>query len=77
MHIIAVFNRSQLVDQILSNLATAGVIEQHEMDKVREELEPVDSDSLIALLLESHQMREDTGNADAVPIVPIGQISLN
>jgi len=77
MRIIAVLHRQQLIDQILSNLATAGIIKQDEMDRVKEELESVDADSLVALLLESHQMREDTGQADAMPIVPIGEISLN
>jgi len=74
---IIVVNRQQIIDLIISNLATAGIIEQKDMKFVSKELEPVSDEELITVLIKSIQMQEDTGKADAMPIVPIGEISLN
>lgn len=77
MRIIAVVNRQQLIDLILSNLATAGIIKQSEMEGAREELNITPTDELGPVLLESLHMLEDTGQVGAMPIIPIGEISLN
>lgn len=77
MHFIAVLHRQQLIDLILSNLATAGIIQQDEMEGAREELNITPTDELGPILFQSLHMLEDTGQVDAMPIVPIGEISLN
>ncbi len=69
--------KSHLVDLVLRNLATAGIIEQSEMGWVRWQLEPVSTDDLVAVLLSSYQMLEDLGMIETMPMVTIGQISLN
>lgn len=74
---VIVVTRRIVTDIILTNFATAGIIEQSEMEKTRHQLNKLHDDDIVGILLDSMQMKEGTGKADAMPIVPVGEISQN
>lgn len=77
MRIVGVFTKQQIIDLILSNLATAGTLYQDEMEGAKEELDTVPNAELVPVLMESIRVLAESGQSCAVSIIPIGEISLN
>jgi len=70
-----ILHRSQIQHQTVSNLVTTGILRQEEADSYYELLSTMPIQEVVAALLDSHQLREESPNP--IFYYPVGEISKN
>ena len=69
--------RTQIQQQTLSNLISAGVLRQNEAESYNEKLSAMQEYDLLTALVLSHQLREDCSFPGSCVHYFTGEISLN
>ena len=54
------FDRERVTETILSNLYSGGVITEAEPEEIKKHLDSLDARTLLSILVESHQLREES-----------------